>query len=129
MGTGDIVVNYYGPGEYEHYKGGHYNVIGLALWEAGYDKDDPLNEDSVSTYVVYKPLTPGSLLENRTEDFWLRNFISFNEQVTLDDGTVVPRFKFIPPPAPPAPEPGEHVIGTEHMIQDEPPHIEHPPTD
>lgn len=33
-------MSYEGPGVYRHYKGGMYEVVGLALWEAMADKSD-----------------------------------------------------------------------------------------
>jgi len=68
-------VNYRGPGRYRHYKGGEYFVLGLALQEDTVDNDEKV-------FVIYKPLTPGSMLENRLEDFWARELGDFNAQIT-----------------------------------------------
>jgi len=85
--------NYRGPGMYRHYKGGSYFVYGLALQEDHKDR----------TYVVYKPMTAGSLLEDRPEDFWARELGDFNAVVVLDGAVPcsqaprVPRFEFVSP--------------------------------
>ena len=81
-------VNYVGPGRYQHYKGGEYMVLGLALQE----------DDLKRTYVIYKPLSPGSLLEGYPEEFWARELGNFNAQVpdiAWSGDATVPRFKFI----------------------------------
>lgn len=45
--------NYFGPGVYEHYKGGHYVVFGLMKVEA-----------NLSTMVAYMTLDPGRQVDN-----------------------------------------------------------------
>lgn len=92
--------NYQGPGKYEHYKGGKYRVLGLALQENTVvkpDDDDRIFEHTDPTvFVIYQPLTPGSMLENRSEDFWARELDDFNEDVRTgisDVNDMVPRFK------------------------------------
>src|SRR5213595_86509 len=75
---------YEGEGIYRHYKGGLYEVLGLALQE------DDLNR----TYVIYRPLSPTSMLDDRPEEFWARELGDFNEQVedvAWKDATM-PRF-------------------------------------
>lgn len=105
--------NYQGPGRYKHYKGGEYEVLGIALWEAMASKDDNTPDISAALiaigshfndgptravlekaaellsdpqFVIYRPLTKGSMLEVREEDFWARARSDFNELV---DGTEV----------------------------------------
>jgi hypothetical protein len=106
--------NYKGPGIYRHYKGGEYEVIGLAVREetvlkpgdVGYALAKMNHTPTGTTVVVYKPLTPGSILEERTETMWTRELADFNEQrvrvridgtEALGDAGVgyVPRFEFI----------------------------------
>ena len=77
--------NYRGPGKYRHYKGGEYLVVGLALLEA----------DLKTTYVVYKPLSLTSLLDDYDEEFWLRELADFNEQVQVNHDGFMARFTFI----------------------------------
>lgn len=88
--------NYQGPGRYRHYKGGEYEVLGLALSEETVDKpSDPKNgpgREWEETRVIYRPLTPGSMLEHRDEDFWSRELSVFNEQAGMPGQ---PRFEKI----------------------------------
>jgi hypothetical protein len=71
--------NYDGPGRYRHHKGSEYEVLGLALREDSLDKaDDPKGGE---TFAIYRPLTPGSLLERRAEDFWARELGDFDAAV------------------------------------------------
>jgi len=94
---------YEGPGIYRHYKGGEYEVIGLAIREATKGTDHEIMD------VIYKPLTPGSILENRPDvEHWSRPLDepdedSFNDKVpkVAENGQVfagfsVPRFEKIP---------------------------------
>src|SRR5689334_7701166 len=67
-------MSYEGPGRYRHYKGGEYEVLGLALREESKGTDNEVTE------VVYRPLTLGSILEGREEVFWTRVLEDFNEQ-------------------------------------------------
>jgi hypothetical protein len=70
--------NYRGPGIYRHYKGGVYNVIGLAIREES--KEDWITE------VVYEPLSPGSLLEKIDGvTYWTRMLEDFNSDVGVPD--------------------------------------------
>lgn len=67
---------YDGPGIYKHRKGGRYRVLGLGLREEtltkpGEEPQEDKSEEGV-TVVIYYPLTPGSLLEDRREAFWTR---------------------------------------------------------
>lgn len=82
--------NYSGPGRYLHYKGGEYLVLGLAFHErskeVGFEPSDPDHQD-----VVYRPLTPGSLLEGTDVTFWLRPRRDFDAWVEREHG-YVPRF-------------------------------------
>src|SRR3954447_19550162 len=122
-------VSYHGPGIYRHYKGGRYEVIGLALWEPMAGKEDSdvkladelveFSNDFAATdwdmvsveeiqrmrtmlrraatllseqkFVIYEPLTPGSMLEDLPGvKFWARGQQDFNE--TLPRGSPrVPR--------------------------------------
>ena len=90
MGSSEPKVNYVGPGMYRHYKGGTYFVYGLALQEDDFNR----------TYVVYKPMTTSSLLDDYKEDFWARELGDFNAQVpdvAWSDPATVPRFEFVSP--------------------------------
>jgi hypothetical protein len=83
---------YSGSGRYRHYKGGEYEVLGLALQEDSIDKNTaPGDDDPGRVFVIYRPLTPGSLLERRAEDFWARELNDFNAMVEREHGKV-PRF-------------------------------------
>ena len=61
------------PGHYRHYKGGEYEVIGVAR-----------HSESLEPMVVYQPLYQAS-------GWWVRPHAMFFEQVRVD-GTSVPRF-------------------------------------
>lgn len=61
------------PGDYTHYKGGKYTVIGVAL-----------NEADLTKVVIYKSLEDGQL--------WSRPVTSFMESV-LNEGHMVRRFE------------------------------------
>jgi len=78
---------YKGPGKYRHYKGPEYLVLGLALREDSINKSGHFEVGE--TFVIYKPLTPGSILENRKEDFWARRLDDFNKDVLDEDGSHV----------------------------------------
>lgn len=67
------------PGRYRHYKGRDYEVLDVAR----HSEDDSL-------LVVYQPLYGEGKL-------WVRPLDMFIEQVTLQDGTQVPRFALIAP--------------------------------
>lgn len=73
---------YSGPGRYRHYKGGQYEVLGLAIQEDTVDKGAGDGFAGARTFVIYRPLSPGSLLEYRAEDFWARELSDFNATVT-----------------------------------------------
>lgn len=83
------VVGYQGPGRYQHYKGNMYEVIGLAI------REETANTGQVKE-VIYKPLSPGSMLEQISDvEHWSRMLDDFNQEVELrgDGGpTRVPRF-------------------------------------
>lgn len=84
---------YSGPGRYRHYKGGEYDVLGVALREDSIDKGGAVSPvaSAGEQFVIYRPLTPGSLLERRAEDFWARRLDDFNAMVEREHGKV-PRF-------------------------------------
>lgn len=67
------------PGRYRHFKGGEYEVIGVARHS---ETHEPL--------VVYRPLYGDSGL-------WVRPLAMFLETVT-HNGEPVPRFTYIGPP-------------------------------
>lgn len=62
------------PGTYKHYKGGEYEVLGVAK-----------NSETLEDVVVYKH--PG----NELSELWVRPLEMFLENVTVD-GKAVPRF-------------------------------------
>ena len=72
-------------GRYRHYKGGEYEVVGVAR-----------HSETLEPLVVYRPLyNPTGL--------WVRPYAMFFENVELD-GRLQPRFAQLPDPA--APERG-----------------------
>ena len=81
---------YEGPGTYQHWKGQHYRVLGLALREETKPQGDDL--PGGEQVVVYQPMDPGSLLDNREEVFWVRERRNFDAEVEVD-GEQVPRFR------------------------------------
>ncbi|OUY06043.1 DUF1653 domain-containing protein [Acinetobacter populi] len=64
-------------GLYRHYKGQLYQVLGVAR-----------HSETEELMVVYQCLYGEYQL-------WLRPFDMFRENVTLDNGNVVPRFEFL----------------------------------
>ena len=64
-------------GEYEHYKGKRYSVLGVGC-------DTETNEYSV----VYQPLYEHA----GQPDIWIRPYEMFIETVTVD-GVIIPRFR------------------------------------
>ncbi len=66
------------PGRYRHYKGGEYEVIGVAR-----------HSETDELLVVYRPLY-------NTTGLWVRPLAMFRETVT-NNGTTVPRFERIDP--------------------------------
>lgn len=56
------------PGKYRHYKGGKYEVIGVACDEA-----------TLSWIVLYRPL-----YENDGPDLWARSYAVFIEEVEIN---------------------------------------------
>jgi hypothetical protein len=66
------------PGRYRHYKGGEYEVIGIAR-----------HSETDERVVVYRPLYNDSGL-------WVRPLAMFTETV-LVNGTPTPRFAYIGP--------------------------------
>lgn len=80
----DENANYQGPGQYLHYKGGEYHVHGIALQEDTVPKADQDNTEIFKPvfYVIYQPLTAGSMLEQLPQiDFWARELSDFNAKV------------------------------------------------
>lgn len=76
--------NYKGPGRYRHFKGGLYDVLGLAPYE---DEDG-----KITAVVVYKPigaLTHPPVITGQTH--YTRRLDSFNGMVRREHGEV-PRF-------------------------------------
>ncbi len=68
------------PGQYQHYKGKMYEVVGVAH-----------HSETLEEVVVYK-----ALYETKfgRDSLWVRPKAMFMEQVTVN-GQIVPRFKFI----------------------------------
>jgi hypothetical protein len=66
------------PGRYRHYKGGEYEVVGVARHS---ETHEPL--------VVYRPLVGDS-------GWWVRPHAMFFESIDVD-GTVQPRFQKVDP--------------------------------
>ena len=64
------------PGVYIHYKGGRYEIIGVAK-----------HSESLEEYVVYKHL-------DGEPSLWIRPATMFAENVMVN-GESVPRFRFI----------------------------------
>ena len=61
------------PGRYRHYKGGEYEVVGIAR-----------HSETLEPLVLYRPLYGASTL-------WVRPYAMFFEDVEID-GVVTPRF-------------------------------------
>lgn len=70
---------YDGPGRYRHYKGGEYEVLGLAIRE----ETKQFGPSGWTQEVVYRPLTPGSMLDTGNEEFWTRTRQAFDAPVLL----------------------------------------------
>ena len=64
------------PGKYRHYKGGEYEVIGVAT-----------HSETEEQLVVYRPLYG-------ERGLWVRPLAMFCEEVDVD-GQRVPRFRFL----------------------------------
>ena len=67
------------PGRYRHYKGGEYEVIGVAR-----------HSETDERLVVYRPL-------DNVTGLWVRPLTMFLETVTFN-GEPVPRFAYTGPP-------------------------------
>ncbi|SEQ38001.1 Protein of unknown function [Amphritea atlantica] len=67
------------PGLYQHYKGAEYQVLHLAR-----------HSETEEWLVVYQPCYG-------ERDIWVRPLSMFTENVTVTDGSVVPRFRFLRP--------------------------------
>ena len=63
-------------GEYEHYKGNHYEVLGVAR-----------HSETLEYLVVYRALYG-------EKNLWVRPYEMFSENVEVE-GEIVPRFRFI----------------------------------
>ena len=61
------------PGKYRHYKGGYYQVIGVAK-----------HSETLDELIVYR---------NADGQLWVRPLAMFTENVALPDGSVVKRFE------------------------------------
>ena len=72
------------PGRYRHYKGRHYEVLGIAL-----------HSETRERLVLYRPLydCPELYDEFGEVPWFVRPFEMFHEQV-LVDGRAVPRFAY-----------------------------------
>ncbi|RJO61921.1 DUF1653 domain-containing protein [candidate division WS5 bacterium] len=64
-------------GEYEHYKGKRYNILGVAL-----------HSETLEELVVYQALYGEGLT-------WVRPLDMFLDKKTLDDGSKVSRFTYV----------------------------------
>ena len=64
------------PGKYKHYKGGEYQVLGVAK-----------HSETLEDFVVYE-----ALYNNEIAKLWIRPLAMFEEEVEVD-GKRVPRFK------------------------------------
>ena len=62
-------------GEYEHYKGGRYRVLGVGL-----------DSETLAPVVIYEPFDGSGV------PFWVRPYEMFLEEVEVN-GTKVPRFR------------------------------------
>lgn len=68
------------PGKYRHFKGGEYEVIGIAR-----------HSETDEYLVVYRPLYGD-------EGLWVRPLTMFQERITLGSRQV-PRFEYVGPPS------------------------------
>lgn len=66
------------PGKYQHYKGKHYEVIGIAK-----------HSETLEEMVVYK-----ALYQPEKENLWIRPLKMFTENVIVE-GKEIPRFKYL----------------------------------
>ena len=66
------------PGKYQHSKGNHYKVIGIAK-----------HSETLEEFVVY-----AALYDNPRSKLWVRPAKMFTEMVEIE-GKKVPRFKYI----------------------------------
>jgi len=67
------------PGRYRHFKGGEYEVVGLAR-----------HSETLEELVVYWMLKPSEFGE---KSLWVRPLAMFTEGVELPDGRRAPRFE------------------------------------
>jgi hypothetical protein len=68
------------PGIYQHYKGGRYEVLGIAK-----------HSESLEDLVIYR-----ALYKNSISELWARPLSNFLDPVTLD-GKKTERFKYLGP--------------------------------
>lgn len=73
----ELNIPYLETGKYIHYKGNHYEVIGVAL-----------HSEDLLPYVVYRPLY------ETTAKLWIRPYEMFVGDVEIE-GKLIPRFKKI----------------------------------
>lgn len=66
------------PGKYKHYKGGEYNVIGVAK-----------HSETLEDLVVYE-----ALYKNEMSCLWVRPLSMFTEEVEMN-GQKVKRFEYV----------------------------------
>lgn len=71
------------PGRYQHYKGNHYQVVGIAR-----------HSETMAELVVYRALYDHP--ELGFGSLWVRPRAMFVEDVTVE-GRVVPRFRYLGP--------------------------------
>lgn len=88
---------YQGPGIYQHYKGGLYEVAGLGFPEENKTAESFNLDDPAQQRVVYRPLTEGSLLDGGPVDFWIRSRVVFDSFVETHPARALlqPRFEWI----------------------------------
>jgi len=70
-------------GEYEHYKGRHYKVIGIAR-----------HSETLEEMVVYQESDKRQVTSDKANDVWARPLKMFLEEV-IAEGKKKPRFRFI----------------------------------
>lgn len=59
-------MNYKGPGKYEHYKGGHYKILGLA-------RNESFLDDAWVLYQLYNTKSK--------DEYYIRSIKDFNKDV------------------------------------------------
>lgn len=66
-------------GIYEHYKGGHYRVLGVGK-----------HSENLEEFVIYE-----ALYDNPKSQLWIRPLAEFTEEIIWPDGVKRSRYKFI----------------------------------